>query len=158
MISSILCSKNLLAEQVRLENKRLNRTDSRSAPPDGGDLRAKWLTLEHMGQLLYTTDQFIEQMKTFLNNELELIALVDQIQTLRAKYQKDSKLSNYYAKVGMNVLAALFSSSESNPKVFRELDQLAIRKVTSTTEKAFTASALENIVIAGYLRPRQLCD
>ncbi|WP_114787072.1 Hpt domain-containing protein [Vibrio tetraodonis] len=85
-----------------------------------------WLTLD-MGQLLYTTDQFIEQMKTFLNNELELIALVDQIQTLRAKYQKDSKLSNYYAKVGTNVLAALFSSSESNPKVFRELDQLYVQ-------------------------------
>ncbi|WP_341661879.1 Hpt domain-containing protein [Vibrio sp.] len=85
-----------------------------------------WLTFD-MGQLFYTTDRFIEQMKAFLDNELELVSLVDQIQTLRDKYQKDSKLSDYYAEVGTNVLAALFSSSESNPKVFRELDQLYVQ-------------------------------
>ena len=82
-----------------------------------------WLTFD-MGQLLYTTDLFVEQMKMFLDNELELVTLVDQIQTLRAKYQKDSKLSDYYAQLGTNVLAALFSSNQSNPQVFRELDQV----------------------------------
>ena len=82
-----------------------------------------WLAFD-MGQLLYTTDLFVEQMKTFLDNELELVTLVDQIQTLRTKYQKDSKLSDYYAQLGTNVLAALFSSNQSNPQVFRELDQV----------------------------------
>ncbi|MBU2895483.1 Hpt domain-containing protein [Vibrio hepatarius] len=82
-----------------------------------------WLTLD-MGQLLYTTDRFVEQMQTFLDNELELVALVDQIQTLRTTYQKDSKLAGYYAQLGTNVLAALFSSNQSNPQVFRELDQI----------------------------------
>lgn len=88
-----------------------------------------WLTLD-MGQLLYTTDRFIEQMKAFLDNELELVALVDQIQALRAKYQKDSQLSNYYAELGMNVLAALFSSNQSNPQVFREIDQIYVQSET----------------------------
>ncbi|MFY2509187.1 Hpt domain-containing protein [Vibrio pectenicida] len=82
-----------------------------------------WLAFD-MGQLLYTTDLFVEQMKTFLDNELELVTLVDQIQTLRTKYQKDSKLSDYYAQLGTNVLSALFSSNQSNPQVFRELDQV----------------------------------
>lgn len=84
-----------------------------------------WLTPD-INQLLYTTDRFIEQTKVFLDNELALISLVDQIQFIRTKYQSNSELETHYFHLSANVLEALFSSNKSNPQVFRELDQLYV--------------------------------
>ncbi|NOH62844.1 Hpt domain-containing protein [Vibrio sp. RE88] len=84
-----------------------------------------WLTPD-INQLLYTTDRFIEQTKVFLDNELALISLVDQVQFVRAKYQDNKDLMAHYYHLSANVLEALFSSNKSNPQVFRELDQLYV--------------------------------
>ncbi|MCG9678401.1 Hpt domain-containing protein [Vibrio sp. Isolate24] len=91
-----------------------------------------WLTPD-INQLLYTMDRFIEQTRVFLDNELDLIALVDQIQFVRAKYQSSPDLELYYYHLGANVLEALFSSNKSNPQVFRELDQLYVESESLPT-------------------------
>ncbi|WFB49072.1 Hpt domain-containing protein [Vibrio coralliilyticus] len=84
-----------------------------------------WLTPD-INQLLYTTDRFIEQTKVFLDNELALISLVDQVRFIRAKYQDNNELMSHSYHLSANVLEALFSSNRSNPQVFRELDQLYV--------------------------------
>ncbi|NRF31193.1 Hpt domain-containing protein [Vibrio coralliilyticus] len=84
-----------------------------------------WLTPD-INQLLYTTDRFIEQTKVFLDNELALISLVDQVRFIRAKYQDNNELMSNSYHLSANVLEALFSSNRSNPQVFRELDQLYV--------------------------------
>ena len=53
-----------------------------------------WLTPD-INQLLYTTDRFIEQTKVFLDNELALISLVDQVRFIRAKYQDNNEPVSY---------------------------------------------------------------
>ncbi|NOJ22714.1 Hpt domain-containing protein [Vibrio coralliilyticus] len=84
-----------------------------------------WLTPD-INQLLYTTDRFIEQTKVFLDNELALISLVDQVRFIRTKYQDNNELMSHSYHLSANVLEALFSSNRSNPRVFRELDQLYV--------------------------------
>ncbi|MDN3609536.1 Hpt domain-containing protein [Vibrio ostreicida] len=77
-----------------------------------------------VNQLLYTTDRFIDQANAFLENELGLVALVDQIQFVKLKYQDSDLMFAYINQLNANILEALFSTRNNSPEVFRQLDLL----------------------------------
>lgn len=81
-----------------------------------------WL-LPDINRLLFTTDRFIEQSQIYLNNNLELLSLVDQIGIMRERYSGQITEPLYF-QLSANILEAVFGDSASSPKVYRDLDAI----------------------------------
>ena len=80
--------------------------------------------LPDVNQLLFTTDRFIEQTQIYLDNNLDLLSLVEQVREKRERYTDNPSLSLLYYRISANVLEAIFSDRNSSPKIYRELDQI----------------------------------
>lgn len=80
--------------------------------------------LPDVNQLLFTTDRFIEQTQIYLDNNLDLLSLVEQVREKRERYSDNPSLSLLYYRISANVLEAIFSDRNSSPKIYRELDQI----------------------------------
>lgn len=81
-----------------------------------------WL-LPDINRLLFTTDRFIEQSQVYLDNNLDLLALVDQIRVMRDRYQ-GQPVESFYLRLSANVLEAMFGDSATSPSVYRDLDNI----------------------------------
>ncbi|MEF1291288.1 Hpt domain-containing protein, partial [Vibrio sp. M260118] len=81
-----------------------------------------WL-LPDINRLLFTTDRFIEQSQIYLNNNLELLSLVDQMGTMRELYSGQLTEPLYF-QLSSNILEAIFGDSTSSPQVYRDLDNI----------------------------------
>ncbi len=85
--------------------------------------QSRWLTPD-IYQLLFTTDQFIDQAKAYLGAEVPLVNFLDEIAFIRSKYEADDSELGLYNQLSAQVFEALFSSSPKSPEVYRALDRL----------------------------------
>ncbi|UPQ88744.1 Hpt domain-containing protein [Vibrio sinaloensis] len=87
-------------------------------------------------QLFFTTDRFIEQTQIYLDNNLQLLTLVENMRAMRAKYRFDSEVSALYLRLSTNILDAIFSDSDSSPDIYRELDEIFVQSETLPSHQA----------------------
>jgi len=117
--------------------------------------------LPDIHQLLFTTDRFIEQTQIYLDNNLDLLNLVDQIRVMRNDYQGEMPVSQLYLRLSANVLDAMFSDNGSSPAIYRELDQVYF---LSTQLPAQQRQDLQQIlaqissVLGGYAQGQYIVD
>lgn len=75
-------------------------------------------------QLLYQVDRFIEQMRGFLEIELQPTTLAELLRQNRQSNQSDEQLLNDYFQLGALSFEAMFADSRNHPEIYRHLDQL----------------------------------
>lgn len=86
-------------------------------------LRDQWLAPD-IQQLLFTTEWFVEQSRAFVDTELALVALIDQVQEKRIAYIEQPEMVSYYYRLSAYVFEALFSSKSAASIAYRDLDNL----------------------------------
>ncbi|MCG9576455.1 Hpt domain-containing protein [Vibrio tubiashii] len=118
-----------------------------------------WL-LPDINRLLFTTDRFIEQSQVYLDNNLDLLSLVDQIGTMRERYQGQSTEVLYF-RLSANVLEAVFGDSASSPQVYRDLDNIYSQSnQLSAKERQDLQQVLAQVssVLGGYAQGRYIVE
>lgn len=110
-------------------------------------------------QLFYTTDRYIEQTQIYLDNNINLLMLVEAMRTMRTKYQFEPEILQLYLKLATNVLDAIFSENDSNPAIYRELDDIYTFSETLPAQQAKDLqSALAQVsqVLSGYAQSQYI--
>jgi len=118
-----------------------------------------WL-LPDISRLLFTADRFIEQSQIYLNNNLGLLGLVDQIGTMRERYAGKSTQPLYF-RLSANVLEAVFGDSTSSPQVYRDLDKIYVQSnQLSAKARQDLQQVLAQVssVLGGYAQGRYIVD
>ncbi|MDC5706828.1 Hpt domain-containing protein [Vibrio europaeus] len=121
--------------------------------------QSSWL-LPDINRLLFTTDRFIEQSQVYLDNNLDLLSLVDQIGTMRERYQGQSTEVIYF-RLSANVLEAVFGDSASSPQVYRDLDNIYSQSnQLSAKERQDLQQVLAQVssVLGGYAQGRYIVE
>ncbi|NOI80409.1 Hpt domain-containing protein [Vibrio tubiashii] len=121
--------------------------------------QSSWL-LPDINRLLFTTDRFIEQSQVYLDNNLDLLSLVDQIGTMRERYQGQSTEVTYF-RLSANVLEAVFGDSASSPQVYRDLDNIYSQSnQLSAKERQDLQQVLAQVssVLGGYAQGRYIVE
>lgn len=121
--------------------------------------QSSWL-LPDINRLLFTTDRFIEQSQVYLDNNLDLLSLVDQIGTMRERYQGQSTEVVYF-RLSTNVLEAVFGDSASSPQVYRDLDNIYSQSnQLSAKERQDLQQVLAQVssVLGGYAQGRYIVE
>ena len=121
--------------------------------------QSSWL-LPDINRLLFTTDRFIEQSQVYLDNNLDLLSLVDQIGTMRERYQGQSTEVIYF-RLSANVLEAVFGDSTSSPQVYRDLDSIYSQSnQLSAKERQDLQQVLAQVssVLGGYAQGRYIVE
>lgn len=111
--------QNAYIQRIKLESER-----------DNG------LFLPDIGQLLYTTDRYIEHVQSFVKTEVDVSSLVNTITNARIKYRGQEKLESIYFQLGSSVLEALYSGNTGSPAVYRLLDKVFLQSQTLPSEQA----------------------
>lgn len=117
--------------------------------------------LPDVNQLLFTTDRFIEQTQIYLDNNLDLLTLVEQVRLKRERYSNDPELSLLYYRISANVLEAIFSDRKSSPKIYRELDQiysLSTQLPKDARQDLQQVLAQISLVLGGYAQGQYIVD
>ncbi|MGD8231090.1 Hpt domain-containing protein [Vibrio sp. TRT 1302] len=117
--------------------------------------------LPDVNQLLFTTDRFIEQTQIYLDNNLDLLTLVEQVRLKRERYSNDPELSLLYYRISANVLEAIFSDRKSSPKIYRELDQiysLSAQLPKDARQDLQQVLAQISLVLGGYAQGQYIVD
>lgn len=117
--------------------------------------------LPDVNQLLFTTDRFIEQTQIYLDNNLDLLSLVEQVRIKRERYSDDPELLLLYYRISANVLAAIFSDRKSTPAIYRELDQiysLSTELPNDAREDLQSVLAQISAVLGGYAQGQYIVD
>ncbi|MDC5848941.1 Hpt domain-containing protein [Vibrio europaeus] len=121
--------------------------------------QSSWL-LPDINRLLFTSDRFIEQSQVYLDNNLDLLSLVDQIGTMRERYQGQSTEVTYF-RLSANVLEAVFGDSASSPQVYRDLDNIYSQSnQLSAKERQDLQQVLAQVssVLGGYAQGRYIVE
>lgn len=126
---------------------------------------AGWLQPD-IEQLLFTMDRFIEQSRALVNNELALSELLTEIQAKRLAYQSRPEIEVYYFQLSTYLFEALFSSSSTNSKAYKHLDELFIQsnslvdadKITLQTMLAQTSRVMGSFAQGGYIVERLISN
>ncbi len=121
--------------------------------------QSSWL-LPDINRLLFTTDRFIEQSQVYLDNNLDLLSLVDQIGTMRERYHGQSTEVIYF-RLSTNVLEAVFGDSASSPQVYRDLDNIYSQSnQLSAKERQDLQQVLAQVssVLGGYAQGRYIVE
>lgn len=121
--------------------------------------QSSWL-LPDINRLLFTTDRFIEQSQVYLDNNLDLLSLVEQIGTMRERYQGQSTEVTYF-RLSANVLEAVFGDSASSPQVYRDLDNIYSQSnQLSAKERQDLQQVLAQVssVLGGYAQGRYIVE
>ncbi|MEZ8099490.1 Hpt domain-containing protein [Vibrio bivalvicida] len=116
--------------------------------------------LPDITQLLFTADRFIEQSQVYLNNSLDLLSLVEQVGTMRERYDNDS-IETLYFRLSANVLEAVFGDSASSPQVYRDLDKIYVQSnQLSAKERQDLQQVLAQVssVLGGYAQGRYIVE
>ncbi|MGF1741647.1 Hpt domain-containing protein [Vibrio profundum] len=92
--------------------------------------------LPDIGQLLYTTDRYIEHVQSFVKTEVDVSSLVNTITNARIKYRGQGNLESIYFQLGSSVLEALYSGNTGSPAVYRLLDKVFLQSQTLPSEQA----------------------
>lgn len=111
--------QNAYIQRIKLESER-----------DNG------LFLPDIGQLLYTTDRYIEHVQSFVKTEVDVSSLVNTITNARIKYRGQEKLESIYFQLGSSVLEALYSGNTGSPAVYRLLDKVFLQSQNLPSEQA----------------------
>lgn len=117
--------------------------------------------LPDVNQLLFTTDRFIEQTQIYLDNNLDLLTLVEQVRLKRERYTNDIDLSLLYYRISANVLEAIFSDRKSSPQIYRELDQiysLSTKLPNQARQDLQQVLAQISSVLGGYAQGQYIVD
>ncbi|NVD07112.1 Hpt domain-containing protein [Vibrio sp. JPW-9-11-11] len=112
-------------------------------------------------QLFFTTDRFIEQTQIYLDNNLQLLALVETMREMRVKYRFAPDVSALYLRLATNVLDAIFGDSDSSPDVYRELDEIYIQsEALSDRQASDLQSVLAQVsrVLSSYAQGQYILD
>ncbi|ENM5925461.1 Hpt domain-containing protein [Vibrio mimicus] len=75
-------------------------------------------------QLLYQTDRFVEQARSFTNIELHSTQLAELLHQSRQRVQSDDRLLGEYFQLGAFSFEALFAGLKNNPEIYRSLDRI----------------------------------
>ncbi|KLN66231.1 MULTISPECIES: Hpt domain-containing protein [Vibrio] len=116
--------------------------------------------LPDITQLLFTADRFIEQSQVYLNNSLDLLSLVEQVGTMRERYDNES-IETLYFRLSANVLEAVFGDSASSPQVYRDLDKIYVQSnQLSAKERQDLQQVLAQVssVLGGYAQGRYIVE
>ncbi|RTZ14127.1 Hpt domain-containing protein [Vibrio aquaticus] len=119
------------------------------------------MLLPDIQQFLFTADRFIEQTQNYLNSSFELLSLIEQIRTMRVRYQDNPEISILYLKLSANVLESMFSDSNTAQTLARELDQVYVEssKLSSVDRKGLQVILAEiSSVLGGYAQGQYIVD
>jgi HPt (histidine-containing phosphotransfer) domain-containing protein len=117
--------------------------------------------LPDIHQLLFTTDRFIEQTQIYLDNNLDLLNLVEQIRAMRNDYKGQQGVSELYLRLSANVLDAMYSDNGSSPAIYRELDQvyfLSTKLPSQQRQDLQQVLAQISTVLGGYAQGQYIVD
>ncbi len=125
----------------------------------GAHYENSWL-LPDINRLLFTTDRFIEQSQIYLNNNLELLSLVDQMGTMRERYSGQLTEPLYF-QLSSNILEAIFGDSTTSPQVYRDLDNIYSQSnqlVAKERKDLQQVLAQVSSVLGGYAQGRYIVE
>lgn len=117
--------------------------------------------LPDIHQLLFTTDRFIEQTQIYLDNNLDLLSLVEQIRLIREEYKGEFPISQLSLRLSANVLDAMYSDNGSSPAIYRELDQvyfLSTKLPAQQRQELQQVLAQTSTVLGGYAQGHYIVD
>ncbi len=89
------------------------------------DYEESWLQPD-VTHLIYVVDKFIEKSQLFLNTDLDILTMVEQLKSLRTEYENRPEIRRYYVELGAYLFEALFTEGEQSPEIYRSLDKILV--------------------------------
>ncbi len=113
-----------------------------------------------VSQLMYTADRFIDQVQSYIDNELSLISLVDGISRSREHYLSTNG-AHLYNQLSTAIFEAMYGANGTSPKIYRSLDNIYLEaeKLSNEQEEDLKTLLVQaSAVLGSYAQGRHIVE